>query len=182
VLVARVEEQLRVLDVRDDLPRRVDVPLADEDRVVVGAMDLDRNALRPGPERPLAGDRDARVEQERTARAGTRLRQLLRDRLAERETRVHELVRQVVRGSDASLLQRIEALLLDEPHALVYRPEGSTVEQVRHVDGVAGRTQLVGEGGDARCHALGMVEEQDLGHRALLWNGDAGRIGPRRPP
>src|SRR5215213_11880282 len=50
-LVARIQEELRVGNRGDDLTGRVDVTLVDEDRVVVRAVDLDRDSLRPRPER-----------------------------------------------------------------------------------------------------------------------------------
>ena len=72
MLVAWVQEQLRVVDRGDDLARRLDVALADEDRIGVHAVDLDRHSLRPRPERPLPADRDAGVEEQRSARARPR--------------------------------------------------------------------------------------------------------------
>ena len=40
------------------------------------------------------------------------------------------------------------------------------------MDAVAGRTQLVGEGADAGRDALGVVEEQNLGHGDLQGSRD----------
>src|SRR5260221_8130497 len=47
MLVTGVQEKLRVLDVLHDLAGGVDVTLADEDRVVVHAVDLNRDTVRP---------------------------------------------------------------------------------------------------------------------------------------
>src|SRR6188508_475979 len=47
VLVPRVEEELRVLGRRDELARRVDVSLVDEERVGVRAVDLHGHSLGP---------------------------------------------------------------------------------------------------------------------------------------
>ena len=172
MLVTRVQEQLRVVDCRDDLPGRIDVALVDEVRIVVGAMNLDRHGVRPGPERPLPTDGEARVEQERPAGAGPRLGELLGNRHAERKAGIDQLGRQAVGSADAALPERIEALGVDERHALVDRVERSTIEQVRHMDNVAGRTQLVGECADAGRDALGVVEEQNLGHGDLQGSRD----------
>jgi predicted DNA-binding transcriptional regulator YafY len=70
VLVARVDEQLGQLrpDDLDQLAGGVDVALKPEERVLVGAVDLHRDTLRPRPERPLASDRDARLVQQCPAR------------------------------------------------------------------------------------------------------------------
>ena len=54
--------------------------------------------------------------------------------------------------------------LLDVGHALVDAAERAALEQVRRVNGVAGRPQLVGEGADAGRQPLSVVEQQDLGH------------------
>ena len=48
--------------------------------------------------------------------------------------------------------------------ALVEGVERPTLVEVGEVDDVTGVAQLVGEGGDARGQALGVVEEQDLRH------------------
>src|SRR4249920_2024439 len=66
VLITGVEEQLGVVDGRDDLPGRVNVSLPDEDRVRVHAVDLDGDSVGPRTEGPFAGDRDAGVEQQRS--------------------------------------------------------------------------------------------------------------------
>jgi hypothetical protein len=118
MLVARIEEQLSVRHVGDDLPSRIDVAFVDEERIVVGAVDLDRHALRPRPEGPFAADRDARVEQERPTGPRASLGELLGDRLAEREAGIHEVGRQVVGDVHTAFTERVEALLLDERHAL----------------------------------------------------------------
>src|SRR4029078_432389 len=77
MLVAGVEEELRAVDLVHELAGGVDAALADEDRVVVHAVDLDRNAVRPGPERPVAADRDRRVEEQGPACSRPRLGELL---------------------------------------------------------------------------------------------------------
>ena len=60
VLVAGVEEQLRVFGLPGELTGGVDVALAGEDRVGVHPVHLHRHARGPGAER---GDRDAGIEQ-----------------------------------------------------------------------------------------------------------------------
>ena len=83
VLVARVEEELRVLDLLDDLAGGLDVTFANEDRVVVRAVDLDRDAVRPWSEGPLAADRDRGIEEQRAAGTWSRLGELLGHHFAE---------------------------------------------------------------------------------------------------
>ena len=65
--VAGIQEALRTLDHLRDLAGGDDIPLADEDRVLVHAMDLDRYAVRPGSEGPFAADREAGVEEQGAA-------------------------------------------------------------------------------------------------------------------
>ena len=97
VLVAGVEEELRVLGCLDQLASRVDVALADEDRVLVHPVDLRRNAVRPRSAE--VRERDARVVEERPARSSAGLSELLRRDDAEGEPRVDELGGELVRGS-----------------------------------------------------------------------------------
>src|SRR5438105_10018893 len=149
VLVAGVEEQLGVVHLLDDLARRLHVSLADEDRVIVHAVDLDGDAIWPGSEGPLAADGDGRVEEERASRSGPGLGQLLRDHLTEREPGIHEVLRQVVRGAFALLDHLVHAAGLYVGHSLVDAPEGATLEQVRRVHGVARMSQILRE----RLHA-----------------------------
>jgi hypothetical protein len=74
VLVARIEEELAAVGRGDKLARRVDVPFVDEDRIGVHSVDLHGQARRPETE--VLG-RPARVEEECTPRAGSRLGELL---------------------------------------------------------------------------------------------------------
>jgi hypothetical protein len=167
MLVAGVEEELRVLDLLDDLASSLDVALADEDRVVGHAVDLDGDTVGPGSERPLAADRDTRVEEQRAAGAGTCLGQLLRHHLAEREPGVHQLVGQVGGGSFAPLDHLLHPGRLDEGHTLVDRIERPPVEKVGCVHCVPGGPELIRERLEARGRSLGVVEQQDLGQRNL---------------
>jgi len=61
VLVARVEEQLCILGLVNKLAGGVNVALETEEGVSVHPVDLDREAVRPRPDRPLAGDRQTRL-------------------------------------------------------------------------------------------------------------------------
>jgi hypothetical protein len=63
VLVAGVEEQLRVLRLLHERPRGIAVALVDDDRVGLHPVHLDRNA--GGPGRPELRHRHARREQQR---------------------------------------------------------------------------------------------------------------------
>jgi hypothetical protein len=59
-------------------------------------------------------------------------------------------------------------------HARFDAAERATLEQVRRVHCVPGGTKLVGKGDDARGEALRVVEQDDLGHGALLSGGGIG--------
>ena len=115
-------------------------------RIGVHPVDLDGNLRRPLAE---LGHGYARVEEERSARAGAGLSELLRRDHAEREARVDESLRKVVCRSDTALEQLREADLADVRHALVDAVERAAVEQVGRVDRVARLPQLVREGREA---------------------------------
>ena len=80
VPVARVDEQLGELgsDDLDQLAGGVEVAPLPEERVLVHAVDLDRNALRPRAEGPLSGDREAALIEERSPRTRSGLGESLR--------------------------------------------------------------------------------------------------------
>lgn len=73
--------------------------------VVVHTVDLDRDAVRPGSEGPLASDRPARVEEQGSAGSGP----CLCRQHTEREPSVDELGRQFVGDADAALPHFVEA-------------------------------------------------------------------------
>ena len=129
----------------------------------VGPMDLNRHPLGPGPEGPLAADRDARIEQEGASGAGARLGEQLRGRLAEREASIDELGRQVfgVRAprsrSASNRALRRRPCLRRWSRRSDHRADPARGPCVR-------RPKLVGEGADSRRQALRVVEEQDFGH------------------
>jgi hypothetical protein len=161
----RVEEQLGILDLIDEGPRRVDVALVDEERVGVHRVDLCRHAVRPGAEHRR---RHARVEQQRAARAGPGLGEPLRRDDAQREACVHDIGRQGPDRLHTAHGDLVEADLFDEGHAVVDALEGASFEQVRGVHGVAGGPQRVGEPGDAGRQTLHVVEQHDCGHAVAL--------------
>ena len=165
MLITGVEEQLGVVDGRDDLPGRVDVSLPDEDGVRVHAVDLDGDSVGPRAEGPVAGDRDTGVEQQRAASPGPGLRELLSRHLPEREPGVDEVARQVIGAADVPLQDLIESDLSGVGHALVQRGEGSTVVEVGDDHRVTSRPQLVGERAHPFGQALSVVEQQNVGHR-----------------
>ena len=106
-----------------------------------------------------------------------RLGQLLRGQDAEREPDVDERGRELLGDADAAFPHRLEAHALDVRHALVDAGERPAFEQIRRVDRVAGRPELVGEGDHAERQPLGVMEEQDLGH-GYLAIGRMWRVGP----
>src|SRR3954454_23654410 len=124
--IARVDEQLGVRDERGDLLGSVYVTLSREERVSVHAVDLHRNALRPWPEGPLAGDRHSGVDEDRSDGTGAALRQTLGLHHAEREPNEDEAGREV-RG--CGLRQCVEV------RSVLGAGEGSTC-----LDGVEGPT------------------------------------------
>jgi hypothetical protein len=80
VPVARVDEQLGELgpDRLDQLAGGIEVAPLPEERVLVHAVDLHRDAVRPRSEGPLSGDREAALVEERSARARSGLGEPLR--------------------------------------------------------------------------------------------------------
>ena len=164
--VARVDEHLAQLgpDGRDQPAGGVEVALEPEERVLLHAVDLHRDAGRPRPDSPLAGDRQARLVEQRAARARPGLGQPLGDGDAAGEAGVHEALGQV--GDDPADLpaERLVPDLLGEPEALVEGRRPLAVEQVRGVDGVPAGAQLIGEGAHPVGESLHVVDQQDLGH------------------
>src|SRR5581483_9540557 len=155
-------EKLRVGGLLDNLARGVDVALANEDRVLVHAVDLDGDTLGPRPKCPGAADRQARVEEQRAAGSGPRLRELLRRQNAEREPGVDEVRRQLVGGTDAALAQFVESGPADIGKSLVDGREYASTEQVGGVDRMAGRAKIVGEPAHAGRQSLCMVEQHNF--------------------
>ena len=70
VSVARVHEQLGELgsDRLDQLAGEIEVAALPEERVLLHAVDLHRDTVRPRSEGPLAGDREAALVEQRSAR------------------------------------------------------------------------------------------------------------------
>jgi hypothetical protein len=160
VLIARVEEEVGGLGRAGELAGGVDVALAGEDRVVLHAVDLHRDARRPGAEEL---GRHACVEEQRAARAGAGLGELLRRQDAEREPGVDDLVRERLGGAGATGDDLVgEAELPGVRHPVLDGREGASVEEIRRMDGVPRRPQLVGERVEARRLALGGVVERVL--------------------
>jgi len=75
----------------------------------------------------------------------TRLGQHLRRHHPKRKPGIDDFVRQALGGESAALGDRVEADLLRVANALVDRGERPPVIEIRGVDGVPGRTELVGE-------------------------------------
>src|SRR5580700_8104264 len=162
VLVAGVEEQLRVLGLLDELTGGVDIALAGEDRVGVHPVYLRWHPHGPGAER---GDRDTGIEQQRPARSRPCLRQLLGREHAEREPGIYQVAWQPLYGPGPARDHLVgKADLPGISHPVLEGGEGPALEQVGRVHGVAGVAQLVGEGDDAGGQSLRMVEEHYLGH------------------
>ena len=64
--------------------------------------------------------------------------------------------------------------------AFIDRSEGAAAEEIRRVDDVPGGTQLLGEGGDARCQSERVMEEQYFGHDVpCLTRSDREVVEPR---
>ena len=161
--IAGVQEQLRAVDRLDELTgsRKVlDRPL-----VVLHHVDLEGDSGRPGSAE--LGGRESGAEEQRSLGTWSRLGQLLCCHDSEREPGIDELVRQAGRREPAALLNRPEANLLRVADALVEVGEGLAVVEVGRVNDVAGGSQFVREREEALSLALGMMEEQDLGHGAL---------------
>lgn len=112
---------------------------------VFHTVDLDRDAIRPGSEGPLATDRQARAEEQCSAGSRPRLCKLLRRQHSEREPSVDELGRQFVGAADAALAHFVEPDLTDVGKTLVDALKRASVEQVRRVHDVTTRPQVVGE-------------------------------------
>ena len=104
------------------------------------------------------------MKQQRSLGAGPRLGQLLRRQHAEREPGVDDLVRQVFSGKLAAFDDGVEADLFGVGDAVVQAGEGLAVVQVGHGHLVAGPAQLVCELADPGGEALGVMEQNDVGH------------------
>jgi hypothetical protein len=114
----------------------VDVPVADEERVRLHRVHLDRYAICPGGAE--LRDRDAGVDQQRPLRPLSCLRQALRRHHAEREAGVDQGGRQLLGRPDIALDQRSEPDPTGVAHPFLQGGEGATVVQVWRVNGVAG--------------------------------------------
>jgi hypothetical protein len=180
VLVAGVDVQLAQLrsDRLDQLASGVDVTLQPEEGVALHAVHLHRDAVRPRPEGPLAGDREARLVQQRAASAGASLGQFLGHAHAERDARVDEVVGQVGEGLLGALAEGLVSDCAGQRGTLVDDGGQLAVEQVRRVHGVSTGSQAVGEGAHAVGESLDVVEQHDLGHPPSL--DDHGRSGAGR--
>ena len=165
VLVAGVQEQLRVRGSLDQLAGGTQVLLGEE-RVGVHPVDLDRGKVRPRAAE--LGHRDAGVEQQGTPGPRPGLGQRLRGQHAEREPRVDELVRQALDGGPAALDDRVEADLLGVPDAVLQRAEGLAVVQVGDGHPVPGRAELVCEPADPVGEALRVMEHDNVSHGCSL--------------
>ena len=124
-------------------------------------MDLHRNALRPTTE---LGGRDTGVEQQRPLRARPGLSQHLRRQHAEREPGIDEVIGQALGGDPTALEDGVEAHLLGVGDALVEGVERCAIVEIGNGDLMSGSTQLVGELADAIGEALGVMEQDDIGH------------------
>ena len=104
------------------------------------------------------------MEEQSSLRAGLRLGQHLRRHRAEREPAVDDLVRQSLGGEPAALDDRVEADLLGVADALVAVDEDPAFVEIRDVDDVTRRAQVVGEGQAPGGESVRVMEEQHLGH------------------
>lgn len=127
------------------------------------AANLDRDAVWPGSEGPLATDRQARVEEQGSTGSGPCLCQLLRRQHTEREPGIDELGRQFIGDADAALPHVVESDLTDVGETLIDALERASVEQVRRVHDVTGGPQVVGERAHTWGQPLCVVEQQDFG-------------------
>jgi hypothetical protein len=118
------------------------------------------------------------MERQGSLRARPRLGQHLRGQHAEREAGVDDAVGQALGGEPATLDDRVEADLLGMADALVEGLERFAVVEIGHGDVMPRGAQLAGERADAVGEALGVLEQDDVGHRRSpyaasaegLWN------------
>src|ERR1700749_2792544 len=108
VLVTRVGEQLGKLGTDDghQFAGGLKVALVGEVRVVVHAVDLHRDPVWPQAEGPVFGERDARLVQERAARARCGLREALGGGATEGEAAVDQAGRQAGEGRARAPVKR----------------------------------------------------------------------------
>jgi hypothetical protein len=161
MLLPGVEEELGVFGRVDECACSDEV-LFGEELVALLAVHLDGDARRPCLSE--LGDGEARGHEQRTARAGSRLRESLRDHDAERDACVDDVGAKLLGGGDAAFAQHLEAGLAREGHAVVQGGERPPVEEVRRVHGVTGSTQLLGEGAHSVGQTLDVVEQDDFAH------------------
>src|SRR5262245_56270104 len=158
VAIPRIEEELGPRDRLGDLLRDVDVPPV----VVLHGVDLERNT--GGPRASVVLQRNAAVEEKRTARAGAGHGELLRWHRPEREAGVHDVRGELIRGADAAVGNRVEPGPVGVGYALVQLGEGLAVIQIWRMDGVPRGAQLVGERPHAGREPQCVVEQEDRRH------------------
>ena len=163
VPLTRVEVELRALHLVDQLARSGGILF--EPLVAIHRVDLDGDAVGPAPE---LGRREARVEEQRALRAGTRLGELLGRHDPEGEAGVDELRRESFGGADAALEQRSESDLLRVGDPIVQLRKGVPVVHVRRMDHVTCVPQLGDERAEPFRLPLCVMEQQDLGHPVTL--------------
>jgi hypothetical protein len=167
VPIAGIHEQLRALYRLVELARDFEIFVGRQGPLVgVHHVHLERDSLRPRAAE--LGGRDTGVDQHGSAGAGTRLGQHLRRQHPEREADVDDLVRQAVGGESTALDDRAEADLLAVADAVGQRGEGLAVVEIRGVNDVSRSAKLSGERPDAVGQALGVVEQDQLGHRRMI--------------
>ena len=157
--VARIQEQVRARHAVRELacPGLVLV----EPFVVLHGMDLDGNAVRPRSE---LGRCEGAVEEEGSCGPWTGLRQHLGRPRAQREATVDQRVRQAFGDLAASVLERTEPDLPSIRDPLVEAGKGLSLVQVRRVDLVPRRAEIISKFADAGRQALGVMKQQDFGH------------------
>lgn len=166
MLVARVKKQFGPGRRRCECPSRIEIAIADENRVELHRVDLHTHVQ--GPRRSKVSQRHAGVKQQRTAGPKACLCQLLRGHDAHREAGIDDLSAQRLRGANATVDDLCEADLSGVCNALLEAVESAAIEQIRRVYSMAFVPKVVGECDNPRRQAVRMVEQENFRHSSSV--------------
>ena len=156
----------------DECPSSVDVTLVGEELVVVHAVHLNREPVGPWADRPLAGDRQARLVQQCTLHAGAGLSQSLRGHHAHGDAGVHEVGRKAGERAFDPLGERCitDALHDGEP---LFEPGGNlSVIEIGGVHRVPTSLEPPGQSLHPVGEAENVMEQNNLSHLAIVQVSD----------
>jgi len=135
---------------------------------VVHSVDLHRHSTWPRTDRPLSGHRKASLVQQGPVSPRSALGQALRYAGTVGDAGVDETLRQLGQGLVRSLAQNLRPDGLGERHAISDGGRPLTGKEIRGVHGMPTAGQLVGDPAHPVREPLNVVEQDNLGHLAIL--------------